>query len=51
VWRDLPTGGRVFSAGTFYWGWALDPAWAADHSVPPGFGVLTLNILKALAHS
>jgi hypothetical protein len=48
VWRELPSGGRVFSAGTFYWGWALDPAWGSQHHVPPGFGRLTLNILHFL---
>jgi len=49
VWRELPSGGRVFSAGTFYWGWALDPAWGRQHHVPPGFGRLTRNILNWLA--
>jgi hypothetical protein len=48
VWRELPGGGRVFSAGTFYWGWALDPAWGSTYEVPPGFGHLTLNILRFL---
>jgi hypothetical protein len=51
VWRDLPNGGRVFSAGTFYWGWALDPVWGASHEVPMGFGELTANILRWLAHA
>jgi hypothetical protein len=50
VWRDLPSGGRVFSSGTFYWGWALDPSWGAEYKVPPGFGQLTLNILRFLAN-
>jgi hypothetical protein len=49
VWRELPQGGRVFSAGTFYWGWELDPTWGPEHQVPPGFGRLTLNILQFLA--
>jgi len=49
VWRELPSGGRVFSAGTFYWGWALDPAFAASHDVAQGFGRLSLNILNWLA--
>jgi hypothetical protein len=49
VWRELPSGGRVFASGTFYWGWALDPAFAASHDVPAGFGRLTLNILAWLA--
>ena len=48
AWRDLPNGGRVFSSGTFYWGWALDPAWAEAHQVPGDFGRLTLNILEWL---
>jgi hypothetical protein len=51
VWRQLPNGGRIFSAGTFYWGWALDPVFAADHDVPQGFGLLTQNILRWLAHA
>jgi hypothetical protein len=49
VWRELPGGGRVFSAGTFYWGWALEPGWGRQHEVPPGFARLTLNILRFLA--
>ncbi len=48
VWRELPAGGRVFSAGTFYWGWALDPAWGPQHAVPGSFAQLTLNILRFL---
>ena len=48
VWRELPSGGRVFSAGTFYWGWALEPSWGRQHEVPPGFARLTLNILRFL---
>jgi hypothetical protein len=49
VWRELPGGGRVFASGTFYWGWALDPAFAVSHIVSPGFDRLTLNILDWLA--
>ncbi len=49
VWRELPSGGRVFASGTFYWGWALDPRFAASHDVAQGFGRLTLNILDWLA--
>jgi hypothetical protein len=48
VWRELPSGGRVFSAGTFYWGWALDPEWGAVHEVPEGFARLSLNVLRLL---
>jgi hypothetical protein len=48
VWREVPSGGRVFSAGTFYWGWALDPAWGRAHAVPSSFDQLTLNILRFL---
>jgi hypothetical protein len=48
VWRELPSGGRVFSAGTLYWGWALDPDLAKVRKVPPGFEKLTLNILRFL---
>jgi len=49
VWRELPSGGRVFASGTFYWGWALDPRFAVSHDVSPGFGRLTLNILDWLS--
>jgi hypothetical protein len=49
VWRELPGGGRVFASGTFYWGWALDPSFAASHDVPPDFPRLTRNILDWLA--
>jgi hypothetical protein len=49
VWRELPDGARVFSSGTFYWGWALDPAWGKAHEVPTGFARLTANILSWLA--
>lgn len=48
VWRELPSGGKVFSSGTFYWGWALDPQWGPAHDVPAGFGQLTRNILAFL---
>ena len=48
VWRELPSGSRVFSAGTFYWGWALDPVWGPAHLVPTGFAKLTLNVLRFL---
>jgi hypothetical protein len=48
VWRELPSGGRVFSAGTLYWGWAFDPDLAKVRKVPPGFDRLTLNILRFL---
>jgi hypothetical protein len=49
VYRDLPNGGRVFASGTFYWGWALDPAFAAGHDVSRDFGRLTRNVLDWLA--
>jgi hypothetical protein len=49
VWRELPSGGRVFASGTFYWGWALDPAFASSHDVSPDFPRLTRNILTWLA--
>ena len=48
VWRALPNGSAVFASGTFYWGWALDPRFAAGHDVVPGFERLTLNILTVL---
>jgi hypothetical protein len=49
VYRSLPSGARVFSAATFYWGWALDPAFAARHDVSPELPRLTMNILDFLA--
>ena len=36
VWRELPSGGRVFASGTFYWGWALDPAFGEAAMVGEG---------------
>ena len=48
VYRTLADGARVFASGTFYWGWALDPIFAAQHDVVPGFERLTLNILAGL---
>ena len=51
VWRELPNGARVFSSGTFYWGWGLDPAWGKAHEVPAGFARLTLNLLEWLSGS
>ncbi|MHB8460526.1 MAG: N,N-dimethylformamidase beta subunit family domain-containing protein [Candidatus Limnocylindrales bacterium] len=49
VYRVLPNGARIFASGTFYWGWALDPAFVAGHNVVSGFGLLTRNILELLA--
>jgi hypothetical protein len=49
VVATLPSGGRSFGAGTFWWPWGLDAEFAADHGVPPGFAVLTANILAFLA--
>ena len=48
VYRTLASGARVFASGTFYWGWALDPAFAAQHDVVAGFERLTFNILAGL---
>ena len=47
--RALPSGGRVFASGTFWWGWGLEPGFAAGHGVPAGFGQLTRNLLDWLA--
>ncbi len=47
--RTLPSGGRVVAAGTFWWGWGLEHAFAASHGVPPGFERLTANLLAFLA--
>ncbi len=49
VVRRLPTGGRVFASGTFYWGWGLDPSFAVRDRVNPALGQLTLNLLRFLA--
>ncbi|MGC8634089.1 MAG: N,N-dimethylformamidase beta subunit family domain-containing protein [Candidatus Limnocylindrales bacterium] len=49
VVRALPSGGRVFASGTFWWGWGLEPSFAASHGVPAGFGQLTDNLLGWLA--
>ncbi len=48
VYRTLADGARVFASGTFFWGWALDPTFAAQHDVVPGIERLTLNILAGL---
>ncbi len=49
VVRALPSGGRVFASGTFWWGWGLEPGFAASHDVPAGFRRLTTNLLDWLA--
>ncbi len=49
VVRALPSGGRVFASGTFWWGWGLEPSFAASHGVPAGFPGLTTNLLTWLA--
>jgi hypothetical protein len=48
--RRLPSGRRVFAAGTLWWGYALDPAFAGIYKVPPGFPRLMKNILAFVAH-
>ena len=48
VYRSLANGAQVFASGTFYWGWALDPSFAAEHNVTSGFERLTLNLLARL---
>ena len=49
VVRTLPSGGRVFASGTFWWGWGLERTFAANHGIPAGFGQLTANLLAFLA--
>jgi hypothetical protein len=49
VIRWLPSGGRVFSSGTFWWAWGLQPSFAKSHGVPRGFARLTVNLLAFLA--
>jgi hypothetical protein len=49
VVRLLPSGGRVFSSGTFWWQWGLEPCFAKAHGVPAGFATLTGNLLSFLA--
>ncbi len=46
--RSLPSGARVFASGTFWWGWGLEPGFAASHGVPTGFATLTANLLAWL---
>ena len=48
VYRSLTNGAQVFASGTFYWGWALDPGFAATNNVTPDFDRLTLNLLTLL---
>jgi len=48
VIRRTPWGSRVFAAGTAWWGWGTDPAFARAHRVPAGFGQLSRNIVNAL---
>jgi hypothetical protein len=48
VYRSLANGAQVFASGTFYWGWALDPSFAAMHNVTRDFERLTLNLLTLL---
>ena len=45
----VPSGGRVFASGTFWWAWGLEARYAAAHGVPAGFATLTANILSILA--
>ena len=45
----VPSGGRVFASGTFWWAWGLEARYAAAHGVPAGFATLTANILSFLA--
>jgi hypothetical protein len=49
VVRRLPSGRRVFAAGTLWWGYGLDPVFAAKHGVPAGFPRLMANILAYVA--
>jgi hypothetical protein len=46
--RKLPSGGRVFAAGTFNWEWGLDAADAKVLHVPRGFDQFTKNIVDYL---
>jgi hypothetical protein len=48
--RRLPSGRRVFAAGSLWWGYALDPTFAGLYKVPPGFPRLMKNILAFVAH-
>ena len=48
VERTLPDGATVFSSGTFYWGWALDPGFAVAHNIAFGFERMTRNLVDLL---
>lgn len=50
VVRRLPSGRRVFAAGTLWWGYGLDPVFARAYGVPAGFPRLMANILAYVAH-
>jgi hypothetical protein len=46
---QVPSGGRTFASGTFWWTWGLEPHFASENGVPLGFDRLTANILDWLA--
>jgi N,N-dimethylformamidase beta subunit-like protein len=48
VIRRTAWGSRVFAAGTAWWGWGTDPAFARAHRVPAAFGQFSRNIVNAL---
>lgn len=47
--RRLPSGRRVFSSGSLWWSYGLDPAFAKANGVPAGFGQLMKNIMAYTA--
>jgi hypothetical protein len=47
--RKLPSGRRVFAAGSLWWGYGLDPVFAANNGVPAGFDRLMANIMVYVA--
>jgi hypothetical protein len=49
VIAQIPSGGRTFASGTFWWTWGLEPHFAAGNGVPVGFDRFTANILEWLA--
>ena len=48
--RRLPSGRRVFAAGTLWWGYGLDTGFASKYGVPSGFPRLMKNILAYVVH-
>jgi hypothetical protein len=49
IWYQKPTGGKVFSVGTFYWNWFLDPIHRKNQATENmAIQQITRNALKRL---